>query len=187
MKSNTRQLAKSVYHLIKDALWSWMYLLKWAENSLQSLMRVFRYRYWKIRFNTLGVDSKIYGKITILNPQNVSIGDRVTMNEGVLFIAKTEPIVVGDDVRVSAGVKIIATGLNVETESGEGRIHFSAPVNIEDNVWLGAGAIITAGVTIGEGSVVAAGSVVGKDVPAGVLVGGVPAKMIKELKAGKKE
>jgi len=49
-------------------------------------------------------------------------------------------------------------------------------------VWLGAGAIITAGVEIGEGSVVAAGAVVTGNVPAFTLVGGVPAKTIKSLR-----
>lgn len=52
---------------------------------------------------------------------------------------------------------------------------------IEDDVWLGAGCVITDGVKIGKGSVVAAGSVVTHDVPAHTLVGGVPAKIIREI------
>ena len=52
---------------------------------------------------------------------------------------------------------------------------------IEDDVWLGAGAIITDGVRIGKGAVVAAGAVVTKDVPPHSVVGGVPAKIIKEI------
>jgi acetyltransferase-like isoleucine patch superfamily enzyme len=54
-------------------------------------------------------------------------------------------------------------------------------ITIEDDVWIGAGAVITDGVTIGRGSVVAAGAVVTKDVPAHTVVGGVPAKVIKEI------
>ncbi len=54
------------------------------------------------------------------------------------------------------------------------------PVIIEDNVWIGTRVIVLSGVTIGEGAVVAAGSVVTKDVPAHSLVGGNPAKIIKE-------
>lgn len=53
------------------------------------------------------------------------------------------------------------------------------PVVIEDDVWIGANSTILKGVTIGEGSVVAAGSVVTKNVPAYTIVGGVPAKIIK--------
>lgn len=56
----------------------------------------------------------------------------------------------------------------------------TAPIIIKDHVWIGKNAIILKGVTIGEGAVVAAGSVVTKDVPPNSLVGGVPAKVIKE-------
>lgn len=52
-------------------------------------------------------------------------------------------------------------------------------VIIEDDVWLGTGAIILKGVTIGRGSVIAAGALVTKDVPPYSIVGGLPAKVIK--------
>ena len=51
---------------------------------------------------------------------------------------------------------------------------------IEDGAWIGAGAIILAGVTVGKNAVVAAGSVVVKDVPPGAIVGGNPAKMLRQ-------
>jgi acetyltransferase-like isoleucine patch superfamily enzyme len=54
-------------------------------------------------------------------------------------------------------------------------------IRIEDDVWLGASAIVTDGVTIGKGAVVAAGAVVTKDVPPHTVVGGVPAKPIKAI------
>jgi len=58
---------------------------------------------------------------------------------------------------------------------------FVAPVTIKKNAWIAIGVVILPGVTIGEGSIVASGSVVTKDVPPNVLVGGVPAKVIKEF------
>lgn len=57
---------------------------------------------------------------------------------------------------------------------------YVSPVHIEKNAWIAIGVIILPGVTIGEGSIVASGSVVTEDVPPGVFVGGVPAKLIKE-------
>ena len=51
---------------------------------------------------------------------------------------------------------------------------------LEDNVWLATGVSVMAGVTIGRGSIIAAGSVVTKDIPAGVLAAGIPAKVIKK-------
>jgi acetyltransferase-like isoleucine patch superfamily enzyme len=56
----------------------------------------------------------------------------------------------------------------------------SAPITIGNRVWVGMRAMILKGVTIGDGAVVAAGSVVTKDVPAGTLVGGVPARVIRK-------
>ncbi|MCO6476121.1 MAG: hypothetical protein J5I94_05830 [Phaeodactylibacter sp.] len=63
----------------------------------------------------------------------------------------------------------------------------SAPIIIEDDVWLGARSIVLKGVTIGRGAVVAAGAVATRDVPPYTMVGGVPAKVIRRLSpAGKK-
>ena len=83
---------------------------------------------------------------------------------------------IGDCVLISWGVNILENSYH-NTEDGAIR---SAPVVIEDRVWIGCNAIVLSGVTIGSGSVVGAGSVVTRDVPPGVLVAGNPAKVIRK-------
>lgn len=128
-------------------------------------------------FKSLGKGVRIDYRIKINNPENIEIGNFVSINWGVNLIAPAG-IKIGDYCRISSGVKIINSGLNLDTFPRE---HTSKSVILENNVWLATNALIVGGVTIGENSVVAAGSVVTKDVPANVLVGGIPAKIIKEL------
>lgn len=60
-------------------------------------------------------------------------------------------------------------------------ISTSAPVTLEENVWIGANAVVCGGVTIGRGSVIGAGSVVTHDIPAGVVAAGVPCRPIRPV------
>jgi acetyltransferase-like isoleucine patch superfamily enzyme len=97
---------------------------------------------------------------------------------------------IGDRTEIHAGNRVsIGTGCNISWDVNildrdyhklESDQEVIAPVHIGDRVWIGCRAIILKGVTIGDGSVVAAGSVVTRDVPAGALVAGNPAKVIRE-------
>jgi acetyltransferase-like isoleucine patch superfamily enzyme len=112
----------------------------------------------------------------------VSIGDNAYFNRGCYLVAHEE-LTIGRNSIFGQRVSIHdqdhnTTPLNVAPSK---RGYTSSPVHIGENVWVGAGATILQGVTIGDGAVVAAGSVVTKDVPAGTLVGGVPAKVLKQL------
>lgn len=98
---------------------------------------------------------------TILDVCEVRIGDNCMMAPGVHIYTATHPI---DP---------------VERNSGR---EYAKPVTIGDNVWLGGRSIINPGVTIGDNVVVASGSVVTKDVPDNVVVGGNPARILKEIK-----
>ena len=99
------------------------------------------------------------------------------------FINSQGGITIGNDVIVGPFVKFLAENHNFDNpqilirKQGVSR----KGIFIEDNVWIGAGAIILDGVSIGSGSVVAAGAVVAKDVPSSVVVGGCPAKILKSL------
>ena len=66
------------------------------------------------------------------------------------------------------------------TERNSG-LEYGKPITIGDNVWIGGSAVVYPGVTIGDNVVVAAGAVVVKDIPSNVVVGGNPAKILKEV------
>jgi len=133
---------------------------------------------YKILLKNFGRNSRVYGKIHVINPENIIIGNNVTLNEGVFLNARSN-IIIGNNVRISPYVIINTGSLDVS-----GRVpykHTTEDVVIHDNVWLASNAIINPGVTVNKGSVVGAGSVVNKDVPANVFAAGVPAKPIKNL------
>ena len=68
----------------------------------------------------------------------------------------------------------------METPPAQRKLTIKGPVIIEDNVWIGERAVILSGVTIGRGAIIAANAVVTQNVPAYAIVGGVPAKIIRQ-------
>lgn len=108
--------------------------------------------------------------------KNITLGKRVFINAGCKF-QDQGGIVIGDDVLI--GHNVVLATLNHGLAPGERKDMIPAPIVIGNNVWLGANVTVLPGVRIGDDAVVAAGAVVTKDVPAGAIVGGVPAKMIR--------
>ncbi|MBQ4270361.1 MAG: sugar O-acetyltransferase [Clostridiales bacterium] len=109
--------------------------------------------------------------------QNIHFGKNVFLNDCCHF-QDQGGIFIGD--RVLIGHNTVLATIDHDLDPRSRRNHY-APIHIEDDVWIGSSAVITKGVIIGKGSVIAAGAVVTKDVPAGCIVGGVPARVIREL------
>ncbi len=148
-------------------------------SRLTILVNKIRTLWWRFFFNKQSGRCIVYGRIKVYSPQNVTIGERSTLNEGVLLNARA-PITIGAHVHLSPYCVINTGGLNV-TKRREQRTHVSKPITIHDGVWIGSGALINPGITIGEDSVIGAGTVVTKDVPPGVVVVGNPGEVLRSI------
>jgi acetyltransferase-like isoleucine patch superfamily enzyme len=118
------------------------------------------------------------------NHSNIEVGDNVSLGTGAVLMATESKILIGSKVMFGPNVTVVGGNHNT-TQPGrfmydvhEKRAGDDQDVVIEDDVWVGCGAIILKGVRIGRGSVIAAGALVNKDVPPYSVVAGVPARVI---------
>jgi acetyltransferase-like isoleucine patch superfamily enzyme len=124
-------------------------------------------------YNQVGRGSLVW----VLDGVTITFDGATTTGQNKI-IAK-EHVFIGKDTQIAFGVTISDHDFHKTYSAGSANIE-TAPVYIGQNVWIGMHAIVLKGVTIGDGAVVAAGAVVTRDVPPRCLVGGVPAKVIKE-------
>lgn len=140
-------------------------------------------RYWILRTSGVGEFTKIYRTVRIRAPRSVTLGRNCVINDYV-HMWGAGGITIGDDTMVAAGTIISSQSHEVDALS-KGQLYrettVNRPVAIGSNVWIASNVIVGPGVTIGRGAVVGAGSVVLHDVPAGVLVAGNPARVIRRL------
>ena len=114
---------------------------------------------------------------------HIRVGARTFANFG-FTVLDCAPVTIGDDVQIGPHVQLLAATHPVEPGPRRDKWESAAPIVIGDNVWLGGGVIVLAGVTIGADSVVGAGSVVTGDLPAGVVAVGSPARVIRSIVGG---
>lgn len=128
---------------------------------------------------TVGARASIGAECFVHGP--VTLGDDVSLNPRVSIDGGRAGVIIEEGARIATGVAIYAfdhgtaVGAPIRTQRVRSR-----GIHIGRDVWVGANAGITDGVRVGEGAVVAMGAVVTRDVPAGVIVGGVPARVIGE-------
>ena len=111
---------------------------------------------------------------------NIQIGDQVFFNFNCTLLDVCK-ITIGNRCLFGPNVQIYAATHPLDASTRGSLLEFGQPVQIEDDVWIGGGAIVCPGIHIGARSIIATGAVVTKDVPADVLVGGNPARIIKSL------
>lgn len=110
--------------------------------------------------------------------KNIHIGKHVFINMGCKF-QDQGGIFIGDGTLI--GHNVVLATLNHAMQPERRSDMLPAPIHIGKRVWIGSNATVLPGVTISDGAVVAAGAVVTKDVPANMVVGGVPAKVIRHI------
>jgi len=112
---------------------------------------------------------------------NTTVGDNFFLNVNCKLMDSGK-ITIGNNVFIAPNVCLITEEHAMDVEQRLAGLEYTHPVNIGDNVWICAGAIVLPGVTIGANSVIGAGSVVTKDIPPDSLAVGNPCKVIRSLK-----
>lgn len=107
-----------------------------------------------------------------------TVGSRTFANFGLMCL-DVAPVTIGDDVQIGPYVQLLTPTHPIEPVARRERWEAGEPITIGDNVWLGGGVIVCPGVTIGRDTVVGAGSVVTRDLPAGVVAVGNPARVLR--------
>jgi len=110
----------------------------------------------------------------------ISIGDRTFIHVDVVML-DVMPIVIGAACQIAPRVQLLTATHPVDPDARRRGWEYGRPIAIADNVWLGGGVIVCPGVSIGEDTVVGAGAVVTRNLPAGVVAAGTPARVLREI------
>lgn len=134
----------------------------------------------KVLFRVAGVKigrkSFIHIGCRMYEPRNITIGEGTIIGDHATLDGR-DKLTIGDHVDIASEVMIFNASRDIHTEDFKLKL---GPVSIGNHVFIGPRAIILPGVTVGDGAVIGAGAVVTKDVPPKTLVGGVPARKIKD-------
>ena len=130
---------------------------------------------------SIGEGTEIRPPLFVDYGANIMIGARCFANFGLTAL-DVAAVTIGDDVQIGPHVQLLTPTHPVEPEPRRAKWEAAEPISIGDNVWLGGGVVVCPGVTIGADTVVGAGAVVTRDLPAGVLAVGSPARVVRELR-----
>jgi maltose O-acetyltransferase len=131
-------------------------------------------------FGQIGQNSIIEPPFYCTYGQNIYIGDHVYLNV-LCTILDCNEVRIGQHVMIGPSVQIYTAAHLLQAEPRNQGWEVAKPVTIEDNVWIGGGAILLPGVSIGRNAVVGAGAVVSRNVPANTVVAGNQARVIREI------
>jgi len=150
-------------------------ILRWIGYCPSHQFRLFCYRLAGIK---IGQGSTIHMWANFFQPRNIQIGEDTIVGDHC-FLDGRAKLKIGDHIDIASQVLIYNSEHDVNDFGFKAILH---PVEIGDYVFIGPRVVILPGVKIGRGAIIGAGAVVTKDVPAGKIVGGVPAQEIGERK-----
>ena len=142
---------------------------------LRDRLRQFEARQMLAHCKQVGASVRLRMPVVIYHPEHLVLGNSIDVGEYVVIRA-SGGVTIGDRVLIAAHA--VVTSRQHPARLPRFGVTEDAPIVIEDDVWIGAGAVVLPGVTIGRGSIVGAGAVVTGDVEPFSIVGGVPAKPI---------
>ena len=196
-------LSMKILQIIVEEIDEWFRFI-FIDNVPGRIGIFLRRIYWAGRFFQSG-SFRIERGCLIKSPGNMSIGDGVIIKHNCcLYANNSGRIKIGERAGINSGAILGASdhgeifignnvliGPNVVFRASNHRFvqkdipvkeqgHTKGRIIVEDDVWIGANAVILAGVTIGKGAVIGAGAVVTRDMPSYSLACGVPARVIKE-------
>lgn len=139
-----------------------------------------RTTFLKELFGSTGKDLYIEPSFRCDYGYNIHVGENFYANFNCVILDVCE-VSIGDNCFIAPGVHIYTATHPLNARERISGTEYGKPVTIGNNVWIGGGAIINPGIRIGDNTVIASGSVVTKDVPSNVVVGGNPARILKEI------
>jgi maltose O-acetyltransferase len=151
-----------------------------AYNATAPDDRAGRRRLLEELLGSVGAHVEIRQPFRVDYGSQIHVGARTFANWG-LVAADVVRIDIGADVQIGPHVQLLTPTHPLEAQPRRDKWEAGEPISIGDNVWLGGGVIVCPGVTIGADTVVGAGSVVVRDLPAGVLAVGNPARVVRSL------
>jgi len=155
---------------LEDALIRWAGFLHHhsLEYALQKGMKV-------------GKNPKVEPLVIFMGFEWIEIGDDFIASSFSTIRAVSKPIKIGNKVSLGPGVAIIGANHGIEPNSPHQlQPQISAEIEIGDDVWIGAGAIVLPGVKIGSGTIIGAQSLVSKDLPENTICAGIPAQVVRK-------
>ncbi|ANZ63590.1 galactoside O-acetyltransferase [Secundilactobacillus paracollinoides] len=167
MKQNT-EADRQKFVADQQLIFKYNHTMPMTEDADALLKQIFQDR--------IGTDSSVAVPVQIVRPENIVIGNHVTINFNALFMA-AGGIEIGDNVQIAGNVQLVSNNHDLKDRS----ILIGKKITIKAGVWIGAGASILPGVTVGENAVVGTAAVVTKDVAPNTVVAGNPARVIKTI------